>query len=210
MNDRITKRQNEVLEFIRDYIMEAGFSPTVREIAEHFGFTSHTSAEKHLVSLEKKGLIRRQPGLSRTIELMSSDNDYETDISSSTIPIVGQITAGTPILAQENFQGFISLERYFGDLSGLFALQVRGDSMIGVGIDDGDFAVVRLQEEISNGEISVVYLGEDYEATIKRVFFERFGVRLQPENVQYEPIFISKNEKYFKIGGKVIGVLKKF
>ena len=114
------------------------------------------------------------------------------------------------MLAVENFDGFLSLKDYFGNPAGLFALRVNGDSMVDVGIDEGDFAVVRLQERVSSGEIAVVYVGEDCEATVKRVFLSRSGVRLQPENEAYEETFIRKGDPYFRIAGKVVGILKRF
>jgi len=208
MDIRLTKRQKEVLEYVRAQT-EKGVSPTVREIAEHFGFASHTSSEKHLKALEKKGVIRRRKGLARTIELVSSEYATERNVPTGTVPILGEITAGGPILAQENFQGFLSLNECFGDIANLFALQVKGDSMINAGIGTGDFVIVRLQNTVANGDIAVAYLGQDYETTIKRFFFEGSRIRLQPENESYKPIFISKDDTDFRIGGKAIGVVKR-
>jgi len=208
MDIRLTRRQKDVLDYIRDQARK-GILPTVREIAEYFGFASHTSSEKHLIALEKKGLIRRRKGLARTIELVDSEYVTEGNVPAGTVPILGEIAAGGPILAQENFQGSLSFDECFGNSANLFALRVKGDSMVNVGIGNGDFAIVRLQDTVANGEIAVAYLGQDYETTIKRFFFEGSRIRLQPENESYKPIFISKNDADFRIGGKVIGVVKR-
>ncbi len=208
MGIRLTRRQKDVLDYIKEQVGK-GVSPTIREIAEYFGFASHTSSEKHLIALEKKGLIRRRKGLARTIELVYGEYTTEGSMPAGTVPILGDIAAGGPILAQENFQGFLSLNECFGDSNNLFALQVKGDSMVNAGIDNGDFVIIRLQNTVADGEIAVAYLGQDYETTIKRFFFEGSRIRLQPENESYRPIFISRDDTDFRIGGKVIGVIKR-
>ena len=208
MDIRLTRRQKEVLDYARDQARK-GVSPTVREIAEHFGFASHTSSEKHLIALEKKGLIRRRRGLARSIELIDGEYTTEGDVPAETVAILGEIAAGGPILAQENFQGFLSLHECFGDSTNLFALQVKGNSMVNAGIGNGDFVIVRLQSTVANGEVAVAYIGQDYETTIKRFFFEGSRIRLQPENESYKPIFVSRDDTDFRIGGKVIGVVKR-
>ena len=133
----------------------------------------------------------------------------EGNVPTGTVPILGQITAGGPILAQENFQGFLSLNECFGDTDNLFALQVKGDSMINAGIGNSDFVIVRLQNTATNGDIVVAYLGQDYETTIKRFFFEGSRIKLQPENELYKPIFVYRDDTNFRIGGKVIGAVKR-
>lgn len=208
MDVRLTRRQKDVLDYIRTQ-GKKGISPTVREIAEHFGFASHTSSEKHLRALEKKGVIRRRKGLARTIELVGGEYMMEENVPAGTVPILGEIAAGGPILAQENFQGLLSLEECFGDTCNVFALQVKGDSMMNAGIGDDDFVIVRLQDTVANGDIAVAYIGQDYETTIKRFFFEGSRIRLEPENELYKPIFISRDDANFRIGGKVIGVVKR-
>ncbi len=211
MKGRLTRRQRDVLAFVADAIDHARYAPTVREIAKHFGFASHTSAEKHLVALQKKGFIRRQTGLARAIELTTGggQESAHSDGSRGGIPIVGRVPAGSPALAVEDVEGHLSLEDCFGDLDGLFALRVRGDSMTGVGIDEGDFVVVRQQDRVSNGEIAVVYVGEDWEATVKRVFFTKSGVTLRPENDAYEATLIRRDDPHFRVAGKVVGVVKR-
>ena len=210
MEERLTKRQFEVLEFVRETLSAQGYSPTVREIADHFGFASHTSAEKHLVALEKKGLISRQPRLARAIELIEYEGRDDAAEGGAGIPVIGRVTAGEPILATENIEGMLSLEDVFGEMSEIFALRVSGDSMLNVGIHDGDFVVVRLRDRIASGQIGLAYVGEDCEATIKRIIHTDDGVRLQPENDAYEATLISSDDPYFRIGGMVVGVVKRF
>jgi repressor LexA len=209
MNVRLTQRQKDVLDYVRRQV-DQGVSPTIREIAEYFGFASHTSSEKHLFALEKKGLIRRRKGSARAIELICDKYTQEENVHTSKIPIIGDIAAGGPILAQENFQGFLSLDECFGNSDNLFALKVKGDSMVNAGIDNGDLVIVRLQNMVANGDIAVIYSGEYCEATIKRFFLESSRIKLQPENESYKPIFFSRNDSEFRIGGKVIGVIKRF
>lgn len=210
MAERLTKRQFQVLEFVRETRSGEGYSPTVREIADHFGFASHTSAEKHLVALEKKGFIRRRPGLARAIELIGYEARDDAADGRAGIPVIGRVTAGEPILATENIEGMLSFEDVFGEVSELFALRVSGDSMVNVGIDDGDLVVVRLRDRIASGQIGLAYVGEDCEATIKRIIHTDDGVRLQPENDAYEPTFISSDDPYLRIRGMVVGVVKRF
>lgn len=210
MKDRLTRRQVEVFRFIQAILQAQGVPPSIREIAKHFGFASPSSAEKHLVALEQKGLIRRHRRLARNIEVVATDASQSHRTGDEGIPILGRVPAGSPILAAENFAGFLSLRDAFGDLDGLFALRVTGDSMVNVGILGGDYVVVRHQAGISNGEIGVAYLGEDCEATVKRIFFEKECIRLQPENDALSPTLVPRDDPHFRLGGKVVGFLKRF
>jgi repressor LexA len=205
MENELTKRQQEVLDFLKDYLVEKGFPPTLREIAFHFGLRGPKSPQKTLSILERKGFIRKVPGGSRAIEIISFPQFSLTHILS--VPIVGKVKAGEPILAVENIEGYINLDRSLASSGDVFLLRVEGDSMIDAHIQDGDFALVKPQPNAENGEI-VVALIED-EATIKRIFQKRDLIRLEPANPKMEPIVVKKGEKRVTIVGKVIGIFRK-
>ena len=197
----LTGRQRELLDFISRWMEEQGFPPTLQEIAERFRFASVNAARDHLGALERKGYRRRRAGASRALTLEPPARPPRGQ------PLVGTVPAGTPVMAEENFEGYLDLNEYFGRGDGTFLLRVRGESMIGAGIHDGDLVVVRYQKEVAPGEIGVVFL--DGEATVKRIFPEKGGCRLQPENPSMEPIHIREGEAEFTVAGKVIGVIRK-
>jgi len=199
MGEQLTDRQRQVLRFIIDSARETGFSPTVREIAGEFGFRSPKAASDHLAALERKGYIRRTAGRSRAIELTD-----EVRIDRG-VPIIGRVAAGTPIMAEENYEGVLDLQEVFGR-DDVFALRVDGESMIDAGICDGDYVIVRRQDVIRNGEIGVAYIEND--ATVKRIFDEGDRFRLQPENANMDPIMVSSCDPDFRVGGKVLGVVR--
>ncbi len=202
MGNELTKKQMELLDFLRDFFLKRGFPPTIREIASHFGLKGPRGPQKMLNILEKKGYIRKIPGGSRAIEILGfSLGDVIR------IPIVGRVRAGKPILAIENVEGYLHFDRNLLSSEDVFLLRVQGDSMIGAHIQDGDFALVKPQSNAENGEI-VVALIED-EATIKRIFKERDLIRLEPANPNMEPIVVKKGEKKVTIVGKVIGIFRK-
>jgi repressor LexA len=222
----LTATQEKVLGFLMNYLREKGFPPTLREIASHFGLKGPKGPQKTLAILERKGYLRRTPGGSRAIEIFKfASKDGRpgrwarklsgTDISSGlgfsgqtlSIPIVGAVRAGSPVLAIENIEGYINLDRSLASSEDVFLLRVQGDSMIEAHIQDGDFALVKPQPKAENGEI-VVALIED-EATIKRIFMKRDLVRLEPANPSMEPIVIKKGEKRVSIVGKVVGIFRK-
>jgi repressor LexA len=205
MENELTKRQQEVLDFLKDYLVENGFPPTLREIAFHFGLRGPKSPQKTLSILERKGFIRKVPGGSRAIEIISFPQFSLTHILS--VPIVGKVKAGEPILAVENIEGYINLDRSLASSGDVFLLRVEGDSMIDAHIQDGDFALVKPQPNAENGEI-VVALIED-EATIKRIFQKRDLIRLEPANPKMDPIVVKRGEKRITIVGKVIGIFRK-
>jgi repressor LexA len=205
MENELTKRQQEVLDFLKDYLVEKGFPPTLREIAFHFGLRGPKSPQKTLSILERKGFIRKVPGGSRAIEIISFPQFSLTHILS--VPIVGKVKAGEPILAVENIEGYLNLDRSLASSGDVFLLRVEGDSMIDAHIQDGDFALVKPQPNAENGEI-VVALIED-EATIKRIFQKRDLIRLEPANPRMEPIIVKKGEKKVTIVGKVVGIFRK-
>ncbi len=201
----LTETQERVFNFLKDYLGEKGFPPTLREIASHFGLRGPKAPQKTLNILERKGYIRKIPGGSRAIEILSYPQFSLTHILS--VPIVGRVRAGEPILAVENIEGYINLDRSLVSSGDVFLLRVQGDSMIEAHIQDGDFALVKPQPNAENGEI-VVALIED-EATIKRIFKKRDLIRLEPANPKMEPIVVKKGEKKVTIVGKVVGIFRK-
>jgi repressor LexA len=204
VGEDLTSTQKKVLIFLKDFLREKGFPPTLREIASHFGLTGPKAPQKTLNILERKGYIRRVPGLSRGTEILGFPTPRTQTLS---IPIVGRVTAGELILAIENIEGYINLDRSLVSSENVFLLRVHGDSMIEAHIQDGDFALVKPQPNAENGEI-VVALIED-EATIKRIFKKRNLIRLEPANPNMEPIVVKKGEKRVAIVGKVIGIFRK-
>ena len=201
----LTPNQEKVFNFLRNFLKERGYPPTLREIASHFGLRGPKSPQKTLQVLEKKGYIRKTPGGSRAIEILIGPPVYSSQILS--VPVVGNVRAGEPILAVENIQGYINLDRSLVSSENVFLLRVHGDSMIEAHIQDGDFALVKPQPNAENGEI-VVALIED-EATIKRIFKKRDLIRLEPANPKMEPIVVKKGEKRVTIVGKVVGIFRK-
>jgi repressor LexA len=207
MNNKkeLTSTQERVFSFLKDYIGEKGFPPTLREIASHFGLRGPKAPQKTLTILEKKGYIRKIPGGSRAIEILDPPPIRLAQILS--IPIIGRVQAGEPILAVENIEGYIHLDRSLVSSGDVFLLRVQGDSMIDAHIQDGDFALVKPQPFAENGEIVVVLI-ED-EATIKRIFQKSDLIRLEPANPKMEPMIVKKDEKKITIVGKVVGIFRK-
>jgi repressor LexA len=201
----LTPTQEKVLDFLKDFLREKGFPPTLREIAFHFGLKGPMGPQKTLNILERKGYIRKVPGGSRAIEILSYPQFSLTQILP--IPVIGRVKAGEPILAIENIEGYIHLDRSLVSSGDVFLLRVEGDSMIDAHIQDGDFALVKSQSNAEDGEI-VVALIED-EATIKRIFKKRDLIRLEPANLKMKPIVVRKGEKKVTIVGKVVGIFRK-
>jgi repressor LexA len=204
MERGLTSSQKKLLDFLKDFIRKKGFPPTLREIASHFGLKGPKAPQKTLSILERKGYIRKVPGGSRAIEVLGSQRILGQTLS---LPILGRVKAGEPILAVENIEGYINFDRSMVSSEDVFLLRVQGDSMIEAHIQDGDFALVKPQKDAENGEI-VVALIED-EATIKRIFKKRDLIRLEPANPKMEPIVVRKGEKKVAIVGKVIGIFRK-
>jgi repressor LexA len=205
MKNELTVRQKEVFNFLEDYLRRKGFPPTLREIASHFGLKGPKGPQKTLTILERKGYLRRIPGGSRAIEILNFPPFHSNKIIS--IPIVGRVRAGEPILAIENIEGYINLDRSLVASENVFLLRVQGDSMIDAHIQDGDFALVKPQPNAENGEIVVALI--DDEATIKKIFKKRDFIRLEPSNPNMEPIVVRKGEKKVTIVGKVVGIFRK-
>ena len=179
---RTSDKQTAILEFIRSEIEQKGYPPSVREICSAVGLKSTSSVHAHLTQLEKKGLLRRDPTKPRAMEVL----DGQVSRGRS-VPLVGRVTAGLPILATENIEDYLVLPQSLQGRGDLFALRVQGESMIEAGIEDGDIVVLRRQETAENGEIVVAMI--DDEATLKRIYYEDGHVRLQPENAAMEPIY---------------------
>jgi len=198
----VTKRQEEVLEFIRDFLLRNKFPPTIREIATNFEI-SVKGAYDHVKALEKKGIIHCNQNRSRAIEILT-DNDEESALVS--VPILGRVAAGIPILAEENLDGNVLLPQDFlGKGGSHFALRVKGDSMTGAGIMDGDLAVIRSQPTAENGEI-VVAMTDEEAVTLKRYFKEQSRIKLQAENPAYNPIYAQG----VRILGKLVSVFRRY
>jgi repressor LexA len=200
----LTKRQQEIFDFIKKYSAKYGYPPTVRDIGKAVGLASSSTVHAHLANLEKIGLLRRDPSKPRAIELFDRAADsVKSLVRPSGLPLVGQVAAGQPVLAEENIEDHIDVPSVAGGEDGEYLLRVRGDSMKDAGILEGDFVVVRPQETAQDSDIVVALVGE--EATVKRFFREDDHVRLQPENDAMEPI----RSKEVRVLGRVVGLLRK-
>ena len=206
----LTPRQEEILEYIKKNSKENRMPPTVREIGNHFEISSTNGVRSILAALIKKGYINRSPRLSRGIEVITDGKDenvVEAPSNTIEIPIVGRVAAGTPILAVQNLEGTVTIDRDFlACRSDVFALRVKGDSMINAGIFDGDLIFARQQKTAERGEIIVAQV--DNEATVKYYHPLADHVELRPANPRYRPIIVKK-DKDFTIAGKLIGVMRK-
>ncbi len=201
----LTKRQRQILDFIRAEIHRCGYPPSVREIGEAIGLSSSSTVHSHLAALEAKGFVRRDPSKPRALEVLDyRDTERAVDYGSvQAVPLVGSVAAGLPILAAENIESTVSLPAELGGAESTFILRVKGESMIEAGILDGDFVVVRQQPTAVNGEIVVAMIDE--EATVKRYFLEADRVRLQPENSSMEPMY----SRDVTILGKVVALFRR-
>jgi repressor LexA len=202
MKNSITERQQEIYEFLRAVIASRGIPPTMREIGEKFGIRSTNGVEGHLAALERNGLIARERGKSRAISLPSGRKPVVS------VPLLGRVAAGQPVLSPENREGDLAVDLSLFALrtaQNLFALKVRGESMVDAHILDGDTVLVRQQTTARNGDIVVAQV--EGETTVKRFFAEENRVRLQPENRAMKPLTLERGD--FRILGKVVGVLRK-
>jgi repressor LexA len=206
----LTARQQEIWQFLVEYVDGHGYPPTVREIGEAVGLASPSTVHAHLANLERAGLLRRDPTKPRALELVGHRREAPRPESAApeqqTLPLVGQIAAGAPLLAEENIEDEIAVPEPLGRGAD-FLLRVRGDSMIDAGILDGDVLVVRKQPDARNGEIVVALVGDDEaanEATVKTFYREQNRIRLQPENSALEPIYAD----HVQVLGKVTGVFR--
>lgn len=195
----LTEKQQAVLDFIVDSIAQRGRFPSFREIGRAFRLRSVATVAQHLDALVEKGYLRRDgrkllpaPGIRRDLG----------------VPIVGNVAAGRPISAIEHLEGHLSWES-IGE-TGAFAVRVVGDSMVEEGIFEGDYAVVLPADTARNGDLVVAYLGEDQEATVKRFYRHADHVELRPANAQYEPIRVKRGDPWFRLGGRVVGIVRRF
>ena len=198
---RITKKQTEILEYIKSQILNKGYPPSVRDICTAVNLKSTSSVHAHLETLEKNGYIRRDPTKPRAIEIID-DNFNLTRREVVNVPLIGQVAAGQPLLAVENITGYFPIPAEFIPKEEVFMLNVKGESMVNAGIYDGDQIIVKQQSTASNGEIVVALV--DDSATVKSFYKEKGHIRLQPENDFMEPIIVDSCE----IIGKVIGLIR--
>ncbi|HLQ98173.1 MAG TPA: transcriptional repressor LexA [Candidatus Dormibacteraeota bacterium] len=202
---KLSKRQQMIIDYIKKEVSEKGYPPSVREIAKAVGLASSSTVHGHLLRLENKGYIRRDPTKPRAIEVLdkSIDSNIPKD-EARYAPVIGKVTAGIPITAVENIEEFVPIPSSSANPDDkVFVLIIEGESMIEAGILDGDMVIVKQQNTAENGEI-VVAMTEDDEATVKRFFKEKDHIRLQPENATMEPLLLEN----VSILGKVIGLYR--
>ena len=203
----LTDRQQQIWNYLVDYVDRHGYPPTVREIGEEVGLASPSTVHAHLANLERAGLLRRDPTKPRALELIGRARESEAaapTVDAVRLPLVGEIAAGAPLLASENIEEYLPLPR---TTKGDFLLRVKGDSMIEAGILDGDLVIVQRAQDARNGEIVVALAGDDEsadEATVKTFYREKGRIRLQPENAALEPIYA----KHVQVVGRVVGVFR--
>jgi repressor LexA len=204
----LTGRQQEIWKFLTDYVDEHGYPPTVREIGEAVGLASPSTVHAHLANLERAGLIKRDPTKPRALELRRDPKPDATRAGDvHRLPLVGEIAAGGPLLADQNVEDYVAVPEPLAHGGEEFLLRVKGDSMVNAGILEGDLVVVRRQQTANDGDIVVALAGADEtadEATVKRFFKEDGRVRLQPENDTLEPIYAD----HVQVLGKVTGVFR--
>ena len=204
----VTERQRAILDYLRGFVDDHGYPPTVREIGQAVGLRSPSTVHAHLAQLERAGLLRRDPTKPRALELTDRRREeMGTPGDVHRLPLIGEIAAGGPLLAEQNIEDYVAVPEPLARGGEEFLLRVKGDSMINVGILDGDFVVVERRQDARNGEIVVALAGEDEaadEATVKRFYREDGRFRLQPENDALEPIYAD----HVQILGKVIGVFR--
>lgn len=204
LTQKISKRQQAILAFIKEEVRSKGYPPSVREIGEAVGLASSSTVHGHLARLESKGLIRRDPTKPRAIEVLDQDDLIVSKSSVIHVPLIGKVTAGLPISAIEDIQEYFPLpDKYGAAEDELFMLEIMGESMIEAGILDGDYVIVKKTSTADNGEI-VVAMTEEDEATVKRFYKEKTHFRLQPENSSMDPILVNQ----VSILGKVVGLYR--
>ena len=204
----LTGRQQEIWDYVVEYVDRHGYPPTVREIGDAVGLASPSTVHAHLANLERAGFLKRDPTKPRALELRrEATSEPARDVEVRQLPLLGQIAAGGPLLAEQNVEDYLAVPEPLSRGGEEFLLRVKGESMIQAGILDGDIVVVRRQQTAQNGDIVVALAGEDEsadEATVKRFFREDGRVRLQPENDALEPIYA----RNVQLLGKVVGVFR--
>jgi repressor LexA len=209
MRAKSLEKQKKILDFVNRQVQEKGYPPSVREICKAVGFKSTSTVHAYLSSLEAEGLISKEPAKTRALKVIdeSSKNleGYISDHEIENIPVIGQVTAGQPILAVENIEDTFPVPVQYLENSPSFILRIKGDSMLNAGIIDGDFVIVKQQNTANNGDIVVALIGD--EATVKTFYRQKDHIVLQPENDAYDPIIVKDD---VSIIGKVIGLFRKF
>ncbi len=213
LKKELTNRQEEILIFIKEFLYQNGYPPTLRQIGKQFDISSTFGVKRHLDALEKKGYLNIESHASRGISIIKDDNEFslpsiirDEDNLMNRVPIIGRVAAGSPILAEENIEGSILIDPSFmGKAKDCFALKVKGDSMINAGIFEGDLVIVAPQHSAHTNEIIVAKI--DDEVTVKKYFSKENEIKLIPENDTYSPIIINE-ENEFSIIGKVTGVVR--
>lgn len=203
--NKLTDKQKQILDFIRETMIERSAPPTLREIGRQFNISSTNGVRSFLTALEKKGAIKRSAFKARGIELADG---ALTPASFNSVPLIGRVAAGMPVLAEENLEGRIGIDRSLLGGEGLFALKVQGDSMIEAGIFDGDLVFARQTAEPGRGDIVVAIIGD--EATVKYFYPENGRIRLEPANPGFRTIVVEKNTPDFSIAGKVVGMFRNY
>ncbi len=199
----LSERQQQILNYIKEKIRLSGYPPSVREIGQAVGLRSSSTVHNHLLQLEEKGYLRKDPSKPRAI--IPVDSEGELAMSETVfLPLVGSVAAGSPILAEQNIEEYLPVPQELVGSGDHFILRVKGDSMIDAGIFDGDYLIVRQQNQANNGEI-VVAIIED-EATVKRFYQRNAGIELRPENPALSPIFVNEA----RIAGKAAGLFRRF
>jgi repressor LexA len=199
----LTYRQKQILDYIKEKISQSGYPPSVREIGQAVGLRSSSTVYNHLLQLEQKGYLKKDPTKPRAISPVDGDSELQKS-ESIFLPVVGNVAAGSPILAEQNIEEYLPLPAEFIGSGSHFILRVKGDSMIDAGILDGDYLIVKQQHQANNGEI-VVAIIED-EATVKRFYQRDEGIELRPENPAMSPIIVNEA----RIAGKAAGLIRKF
>ncbi|HEV2592745.1 MAG TPA: transcriptional repressor LexA [Gaiellaceae bacterium] len=204
----LTARQQEIWNYLVEYVDRHGYPPTVREIGEQVGLASPSTVHAHLANLERAGLLKRDPTKPRALELIGREKSEPAPAHEAAdvlrLPILGEIAAGGPLLAEQNIEDYVAMP---AATKGDFVLRVKGESMIEAGILDGDLVIVQRTQDARNGEIVVALAGQDEaadEATVKTFYREQGRIRLQPENSSMEPIYAD----YVQILGRVVGVFR--
>ncbi|MFC1490536.1 transcriptional repressor LexA [Candidatus Latescibacterota bacterium] len=197
MLKKLTARQEDVLNFIKEFAIEKGYPPTIPEIQEEFNIKSPNGANNHLKALIRKGYLSRDSSRARALNIVGLNDG---------LPILGNVAAGSPILAEENLSGYFKINDLYRGSDDVFMLRVKGESMIKAGIFDGDYVIVRMQQTVDAGEIGVALI--DGEATVKRIYCDGNMVELVPENDAMKPITVTRADPSFSIGGKVVGVVR--
>ncbi len=201
----LTARQETILQFLFEYIQENGYPPSIREVGERFRIGSLRGVTVHLEALEKKGYIERS-NTPRSIRI--THPSYQTSLNVAMLPLVGQVAAGAPITAEQNIEDLIPVpSEMVKNISGAYVLRVRGDSMSGEGINPRDLVVVKPQQTANHGDLVAVLIGD--EATIKRIHYERGGIRLMPSNPAYDPIELSKDD-HPRVLGRIVGLMRDY